>query len=75
MSDKIIGKIHIAIAKDEDDEVKFDWGYEIDDDEIRLNDLAMLNSFIDKIKLQAQDDFNERLEKSDKEFEVKSDGY
>ena len=75
MPDKLIGKIHIGIIQDtENGEVKFDWGYNIDDDEIRLNDLAMLNSFIDKIKSQAVEDFNNRLEKSDKEFEVKTDG-
>lgn len=70
MKDKLIGKAHILIIQDENGEVKFDWGYEIDDDEIRLNDLAMLNSFIDKIKEYAQQDFSERLEKSDKEFSV-----
>jgi len=72
---KLIGSTYVNILKDENGEVKFAYGYEVDDEEVSLNDLAMLNSFIDKIKLQAQDDFNERLEKSDKEFEVKSDGY
>lgn len=71
---KLIGKAHILIIKDDNGEVKFDWGYNIDDNEIRLNDLAMLNSFVDKIKEYAQQDFSERLEKSGKEFEVKSDG-
>jgi len=74
MKDKIIGKVHIGIIQDEKGEVKFDWGYNIDDGEIRLNDLAMLNSFIDIIKSQAEQDFRERLEKNPKEFEVKSDG-
>ncbi len=72
--DKLIGKAHILIIKDEKGEVKFDWGYNIDDDEIRLNDLAMLNSFIDIIKGYAKDDFEERLEKSDKEFSIEKDG-
>jgi len=75
MTDKLIGKIHIGIIQDtENGEVKFDWGYNIDDDEIRLNDLAMLNSFIDIIKSYAVQDFNDRLEKNPKEFEVRSDG-
>lgn len=74
MKDKIIGKVHIGIIQDEKGEVKFDWGYQIDDDEIRLNDLAMLNSFIDIIKSQAEQDFRDRLDKNDKEFEVKTDG-
>lgn len=74
MTEKLIGKIHIGIIQDDENgEVKFDWGYQIDDDEIRLNDLAMLNSFIDKIKEQAQEDFNKRLEQSDKEFSIESE--
>ena len=44
--------------------------HELDDKEIRLNDISMLNSFLDKLKGQAQQDFNERLEKSDKEFSI-----
>ena len=58
MENKLIGKVHIAIIKDEKGEIKFDWGYNIDDDEIRLNDLAMLNSFVDIIKGYAVQDFN-----------------
>lgn len=73
MADKLIGKAHILIIQDDNGEVKFDWSYNIDDDEIRLNDLAMLNSFIDKIKEYAQQDFSERLEKSDKEFSIESE--
>lgn len=37
---------------------------------IRLNDISMLNSFLDKLKEQAQQDFNDRLDKSEKEFSV-----
>jgi len=74
MPDKLIGKAHILIIKDENGEVKFDWGYNIDDKEIRLNDLSMMNSFIDIIKSYAVQDFNDRLEKNPKEFEVRSDG-
>jgi hypothetical protein len=70
---KLIGKVHIGIIKDENGEVTFDWGYNIDDDEIRLNDLAMLNSFIDKIKSKAQQDFEERLEINDKEFSIEKE--
>jgi len=74
MENKLIGKAHILIIKDAKGEVTFDWGYNIDDKEIRLNDLAMLNSFIDIIKSYAVQDFNDRLDKNPKEFEVRSDG-
>ena len=72
--DKLIGKAHILIIKDEKGEVTFDWGYNIDDKEIRLNDLSMMNSFIDIIKSYAVQDFNERLDKNDKEFSIEKDG-
>jgi len=68
--DKLIGKVHVGIIRDENGEIKFDWGYQIDDEEIRLNDLAMLNSFLDIIKSQAEQDFRDRLDNSDKEFSV-----
>ena len=45
------------ILKEENGEVKFAYGYEIKEEEISLNDLAMLNSFLDKIKSKAQQDF------------------
>ena len=65
---KLIGSTYVNILKDENGEVKFAYGYEIDDKEVSLNDLAMLNSFIDKIKDIAKQDFQERLDKNDKEF-------
>ena len=73
MPNKIIGKVHVGIIQDENGEVKFDWGYQIDDDEIRLNDLAMLNSFLDIIKSQAKQDFRDRLDKNDKEFSIEKE--
>jgi len=47
----------VNILKEENGEVKFAYGYEIKEEEISLNDLAMLNSFLDKIKSKAQQDF------------------
>ena len=70
---KIIGQAYVNIVKDESGEVKFAYGYELNDEEIRLNDIAMLNSFLDKLKEKASLDFQERLEKSDKEFSVEQE--
>ena len=67
---KLIGQTYVNILKDEEGQVRFAYGYEIDDEEVSLNDLAMLNSFIDKIKDMAKQDFQERLDKSDKEFSI-----
>ena len=63
---KLIGSTYVNIIKDEKGEIKFAYGYEIDDEEVSLNDLAMLNSFLDKIKDMAKQDFQERLDKNDK---------
>ena len=67
---KLIGSTYVNIIKDENGEIKFAYGYEVDDSEVSLNDLAMLNSFIDKIKDMAKQDFQERLDKNDKEFSI-----
>ena len=67
---KVIGTAYVNTLKYENGEVKFAYGYEMDKDEISLNDLAMLNSFLDKIKAQAEQDFEERLEINDKEFSI-----
>ena len=72
--DKLIGSTYVNIIKDEKGEIKFAYGYEIDDNEVSLNDLAMLSSFLDKIKDMAKQDFQERLNKNDKEFSIESDG-
>ena len=66
---KLLGTAYINLIE-VDGEVKFEYGYEVDDSEVSLNDLAMLNSFIDKIKDMAKQDFQERLDKNDKEFSI-----
>lgn len=73
IKNKLIGQAYVNIIKDENGEIKFAYGYEIDDEEIRLNDIAMLNSFLGNLKEKAQQDFQERLEKSDKKFSVESE--
>jgi len=70
---KLIGTAYVNVLKDEKGEVKFAYGYEINDEEVSLNDLAMLNSFIDKLKAKAEEDFNERLEINDKEFSIEKE--
>jgi hypothetical protein len=67
---KKIGTAYVNVIRDEKGEIKFAYGYETDQNEISLNDLAMLNSFLDKIKKMAEEDFEGRLEINDKEFSV-----
>lgn len=70
---KLIGSTYVNIIKDKNGEIKFAYGYEIDDEQIRLNDLSMLNSFLEKLKKQAEDDFEQRLDKSEKEFSLEKE--
>lgn len=74
MKDKLIGTAYVNIIKDEKGEVKFAYGYELNEKELSLNDISMLNSFLDKLKGKAQEDFNERLDMNDKEFSIEKDG-
>lgn len=74
MKDKLIGTAYVNIIKDKDGQVKFAYGYELNEKELSLNDISMLNSFLGKLKGKAQDDFNERLEMNDKEFSIEKDG-
>lgn len=70
---KLIGQIYINVLQDENGEIKYVWGYELDYDEIRLNDLAILNSQLQTWKDKAQEDYNERVEQSDKEFSIEKE--
>jgi len=72
--DKLIGTAYVNIIQDQAGQVKFAYGYELNEKEISLNDLGMLNSFLGKFKDKAQEDFNERLDKNDKEFSIEKDG-
>ena len=72
--DKLLGTAYVNIVKDEKGETKFAYGYELNEKELSLNDLSMLNSFLGKLKEQAQQDFNERLDINDKEFSIEKDG-
>lgn len=72
--DKLIGTAYVNIIQDEKGQIKFAYGYELNEKEISLNDLGMLNSFLGKLKNKAQQDFDERLEANDKEFSIEKDG-
>ena len=73
MKQKLIGTAYVNILKEDNGEVKFAYGYEMKEEELSLNDFAMLNSFLDKIKSKAQQDFEERLEINDKEFSIEKE--
>ncbi|MCK9370150.1 hypothetical protein M0R04_09620 [Candidatus Dojkabacteria bacterium] len=71
--DKLVGTAYVNIIKDEKGEIKFAYGYEMKEEELSLNDFAMLNSFLDKLKTKAKEDFEERLDINDKEFSIEKE--
>lgn len=73
LKDKIIGQVYVNILQDENGEIKYAWGYDLDYNELRLVDLATLNSQLQTWKDKAQEDYDERVQQSDKEFEVKKE--
>ena len=73
MKDKIIGTAYVNIIQDEKGQIKFAYGYEMKEEELTLNDFSMLNSFLNKLKDKAKEDFEERLKVNDKEFSIEKD--
>jgi hypothetical protein len=70
---KLIGQVYVNVLQDEKGEIKYAWGYDLDYNELRLCDLATLNSQLQTWKDKAQQDYNERVEDSDKEFSVEKE--
>lgn len=73
MKDKIIGTAYVNVIKDEKGEVKFAYGFDLQEEELSLNDLAMLNSFLDLVKSKALNSFDERVELTDKDYSIEKD--
>ena len=71
--DKLIGTAYVNIIKDDKEEIKFAYGYKMKEEELSLNDFAMLNSFLDKLKTKAKEDFEERLDVNDKAFSIEKE--
>jgi len=67
---KLIGSTYVNIIKDEKGEIKFAYGYEVDDNEVSLNDIMALQSFLDMLKTKADQDFKDRIDVSEKKYEV-----
>jgi len=66
---KLLGTAYINMIE-VDDEVKFEYGYDLDKIKVSLNDMAMFLSFLDTLQDKAKQDFKDRLDVQEKEFSV-----
>ena len=53
-----------------DGETKFEYGYDLDKINVSLNDIAMFLSFLDILQDKAKQDFKDRLDVQEKQFEI-----
>ena len=71
MKGKIIGTAYVNIVEDENGEIQFEYGYDIDKKRASINEIMALQSFLNFLKEKADLDFENRLEVQEKKFEVK----
>jgi len=69
---KLLGTAYINLVE-VDGETKFEYGYELDKINVSLNDMAMFLSFLDMLQDKAKQDFKDRLDVQEKEFEVQKE--
>jgi len=69
---KLLGTAYINLIE-VDGETKFEYGYDLDKINVSLNDMAMFLSFLDTLQDKAKQDFKDRLDVQEKEFEVQKE--
>jgi len=69
---KLLGTAYINLIE-VDGETKFEYGYELDKINVGLNDVAMFLSFLDMLQDKAKQDFKDRLDVQEKEFEIQKE--
>jgi len=72
VKDKLLATAYVNLIES-DGEVKFQYGYELDKLKVSLNDIGMFLSFLCTFQSRAEQEFKDRLEVQDKEFEIKKD--
>jgi len=68
---KLVGIAYVRLIRDEKDEVNYEYGYDIDKAQVSLNDIMALQSFLNMLKKKADQDFKDRIDVSEKKYEVK----
>lgn len=67
---KLLGIAYVRLVQDEKGEVNFEYGYELDKKQSSLNDIMALQSFLGILKDKADQDFKDRIDVSEKKYEV-----
>lgn len=67
---KLIGIAYVRLVQDDKGEVNYEYGYEVDKKQVRLNDIMALQSFLGMLKGKADQDFKDRVDVSEKKYEV-----
>lgn len=72
MENKTLATAYINLIE-KDGEIKFEYGYDLDKLNLSINDISMFLSFISMLKNKAEQDFKDRLDVQEKEFNVEKD--
>jgi len=66
---KLLGTAYINLIE-VDGETKFEYGYDLDKVKVSLSDIALFLSFLDILQDKAQQDFKDRLDVQEKEYNI-----
>ncbi len=67
---KLLATAYINLIQDSKGETQFEYGYDLDKVNVSLNDIAMFLSFLDTLQSKAEQDFKDRLDVQEKNFEI-----
>jgi len=66
---KILASAYINLIE-VNGEIKFEYGYDLDKLNLSINDISMFLSFISMLHSKGEQDFKDRLDVQEKDFEV-----
>jgi len=66
---KLLGTAYINLIEVEG-EVKFEYGYDLDKVNVSIYDIGMFLSFLDTLLSKAKQDFKDRLDVQEKEYNI-----
>lgn len=67
---KVIGIAYVRLVQDKEGKVNYEYGYDINKAQASLNDIMALQSFLGMLKDKADQDFKDRIDISEKKYEV-----
>jgi len=66
---KLLGTAYINLIE-VDGETKFEYGYDLDKVQVSLSDIALFLSFLNILQDKAEQDFKDRLDVQEKEYNI-----